>query len=87
MGLHTFQILGVSSRKLGRLQQTLSQSGFDVIPTATGFRITAPDVSGHLFYNPATYTLSVDLHAIPVPTSPGGMVGLIYDQISSLPDM
>ncbi len=87
MGLPTFQILGVSGRKLRGLQQRLAQSGFDVTPTATGFHISTPEMSGHLFYNPATYTLSVDLREVPDVTSPGFLVGLLYDEIHRLPDL
>ncbi|HSC78991.1 MAG TPA: hypothetical protein VLC08_01435 [Chitinolyticbacter sp.] len=86
MGLHTFQILGVSSRKLLGLQQRLIQSGFEVNPTATGFHVIAPQLAGHLFYNAATYTLSVDLREVPDGATPGFLVGLFYDEISALPD-
>jgi len=88
MNIHSYKAIhfsGMSAAKFRVLLERLGHATLSVTKTDKGFRVAGPDLAGDIAHDPATETLTVELHEIPSMTTPGYFLGRLYDELLSIP--
>ncbi len=87
MSFHTLQIHGLSANKFKGLMDRLGHHGLVSTPDSKGLKIVGQDLACHLSHDPATRTLTVEIHQVPTLVTPGHLLGRLYDEILNTPEV
>lgn len=82
MSFRNVQIQDLSASDFDALVARLRHyDGLSLAPDGNGFKATGDGGLGRLVHDPATNTLTVELHEISSPMTPGLALGRLYDEI------